>query len=196
MTITTILAIYGAVISTILLFYRIAERREQKRNFLVFLDKYYSPYGDQYNYHSGRKGDQFLRIRITNKSFKENSVAEVNYVTFNYKFVRFFNKRKEFTFNFKFEGKVHLPIKLGYTEQITIYTPLNMMSMEFYQSWDSNIESLQKTNDKFVQAVIVDTQRKKHYSNSIPIKQLIDKFLQQEQTITTEQYRQSNYRKL
>ena len=116
------------------------------------------------------------------------------YVTFNSKVTQFLNKKKEFTFNFKFEEKVYFPIKLGYTEQITIFTPLNMMSLEFYQSWDSNIESLQKTKDKFIQAVIVDTQRKKHYSNSITIKQLTDEFLQQEQTITTEKYRQSNYR--
>lgn len=76
-TITTILAIYGSTISTILLVFKIVERKEQKRNLLAMLDRFYIPNYDQSNYHNCRKGDQYLRLRITNKSLKENSIAEI-----------------------------------------------------------------------------------------------------------------------
>lgn len=35
---------------------------------------------------------------------------------------------------------------------------------EFHQRWESNAELLQKSNDKLIRAVIIDTQGKKHWA--------------------------------
>lgn len=187
---TQILAIYGAVISTIVLLLRFRDRSDKKRKLLIRIDRYVNLNDDQYNYHSGRKGDQFLRIRITNKSANPNSIENVDIFSTNRILgLNFQTDPIDLNFNHRFE----LPFGLDYSGLAQGFFYLNMNTLEFNKSWDSNYQVLKKLDKSHLFVIVTDTHGKKYKSNILKIKELLNGYLREEKKLVTDSYYKENY---
>jgi len=187
---TKILAIYGAIISTIVLLLRFRDRSDKKRKLLIRIDKYVLMNRDQNNYYSGRKGDQYIRIRITNKSSNPNSIEKVELYSAN-SFLNFKTGFKKVDLNFDHNFK--LPRDLKYSEMTQGVFFMNMDTLEFHKSWNSNYQILKKLKADYIFAFVHDTHGKKYKSNKIKIKDLLKDYLDEEKRIVSESYWNENY---
>uniref|UniRef100_UPI0040480871 hypothetical protein n=1 Tax=Mariniflexile sp. TaxID=1979402 RepID=UPI0040480871 len=189
---TQIIAIYGAVISSILLILRFRDRSDKKRKLLVRIDKFTGLNEDKRNYHNGRMGSQFIRIRITNKSSNPNSIEKVELKSCR-KIVglKYSSQKVELNFDHNF----NLPIGIGYSAMETGLIFINMNPYEFHKSWKSNYEILSELKHKNIYVIIEDTQGKKYKSNTLKIDKLLLEFLDKERELTTENYWIEHYDK-
>jgi hypothetical protein len=122
MNITTLIAIYGAGISTILLLYRYFERRELRRNLLVEISSIVKRNPDN-ELIKGRRGGHFLILVFINKAKTATYVDRYFFKAYNYRLI----PTAYCGFNLKFEQiniDVAFPIKLEHGEKFTITYPL------------------------------------------------------------------------
>lgn len=187
---TQILAIYGALISSILLFLRFKDRADKKRKILVRIDKFLIMNQDTYNYHDGRKGNQYIRIRITNKSENPNVIEHIElnstsvFLNFNLN-----SKKVPLTFDHDF----NLPFRLGFSDMATGYIFIHMNPLEFHKSRKSNFEILKELDQKYILVNSYDSQNKKHQSNRIKLSEMLKEFKETEKDIATKDYFENEY---
>jgi hypothetical protein len=190
--ITQILAIFGAFTSFILLLLRFRDRADKKRKVLVRIDRFSIMDQDTYNYHNGRKGNQFIRIRITNKSENPNVIEKVDLYSSSVFLGFCFNVKKvPLTFDHDFS----LPFRLDFSDLGTGYIYIHMNPSEFHKSWKSNFKVLKELHQNHLLVRVYDSQNKKYQSNKIKLSKMLDEFLEKEKNITTTVYFENEYNK-
>jgi hypothetical protein len=186
-SITTYLAIYGAVISTILLVYKIFESYGQTRKLSVKLGFSKWSTGNTINF-SGRRGNVYLTVTIENKSRSVNNIQNVYLEALNHKYDR--KTVSPIYLNFKPKELGELPVQIGYTQTLTFKYVLNVGYEEFQQSYDSNIELIEDllpTKSK-IRACVTDTSGKRFCSGLMNINGLIKRFEEEDIEMRSDHY--------
>ena len=156
---TTIIAIYGALISTILLVYRFLERKELKRNLIVDIS---SKVKRNINNEliEGRRGGWYLVVTITNKAKTTTYIDRYFFKSYNHRLIP--SPYCGFDFkNGKKKNDEEFPIKLEHGEKFIIEYPLTNYGGI---NGDDNMERIRKMAEsyKYMEAYCSDTLEKWH----------------------------------
>jgi hypothetical protein len=156
---TSIIAIYGALISTILFIYRFLERRELNRNLIVNISSKVKRNTDN-KLIDGRRGGWFLVVTITNKAKTSTFIDRYYFKSFNHRLI----PTPYCGFDFK-NGKIKndqdFPVKLDHGEKFIVEYPLTE-----YEGINGNqnmehIRNMAKSC-KYMEAYCSDTLEKWH----------------------------------
>lgn len=157
---TTILAIYGAIISTILFVYRFMERKELKRNLYVNISSKVRR-NENNELIDGRRGGHFLLVTITNRAKTSTYIDRYFFKSYNHRLIP--SPYCGFDFEYGVINNVNdFPIKLEHGEKFTIEYPLTD-----YKGLNGNenmerIRKMAKTY-KYMEAYCSDTLEKWHH---------------------------------
>ena len=179
--ITTILSIYGAVISTILFIIRYVERKELRRKLVIEVTSFVKR-----NYNNelidNRRGGQYLLITISNKGKTITYVDRYFLRAYNNKIIRSPYSNFKLS-NEKIDDDKPFPRKLEHGEKITLHYPLTKYRTT---NGDQNMEKLREISksNKFLEAYCCDTLSKWHHGRPLNIRQFCKHFDLMESDLT------------
>lgn len=163
---TTIIAVYGAIISTILFAYRYLERRELKRNLFVEICSNVKRNKDN-ELQNGRRGGHFLTVTITNKAKTSTYIDRYFFKSYTHRLIPTPFCGFDFQNGIINNGK-EFPIKLEHGEKFTISYPLtNYLGI----NGNGNMERIREMSKtcKYMEAYCSDTLEKWHHGKPFNI---------------------------
>lgn len=163
---TTIIAIYGAIISTILFVYRYMERKELKRNLYVDISSRVRQNTNN-ELINERRGGHFLVVTITNRAKTSTYIDRYFFKSYIHRLI----PTSFCGFDFKYgiiNSEKNFPIKLEHGEKFTITYPLTD-----YEgiNGNENMEKIRKMSKtcKYMEAYCSDTLEKWHHGRPFNI---------------------------
>ncbi|ABQ06603.1 hypothetical protein [Flavobacterium johnsoniae] len=170
---TTLIAIYGALISTVLLAYRYMERKELKRNLYVDISSRVKRNANNQLINE-RRGGWFLVVTITNSAKTSTYIDRYFFKSYNHRLIP-----SQFCgFDFKhgiINSDKDFPIKLEHGEKFTIEYPLsNNQGIDGNENME-NIRKMSKTC-KYMEAYCSDTLEKWHHGRPFNIEMFCKHF--------------------
>ena len=184
MEFTTILAIYGALVSTCILVFRYLERRELKRKIDIDVHSFVKRNENDQMIDS-RRGSQILSVTMTNRAKTTTYIDRYFFKAYNYRMI--FTQYCGFDFkNAKLNNDLEFPIKLEHGQKFKIYYPLNDYQNE---NGKKNMERIREMaiDNKYLEAYCCDTLEKWHKGSPLKIKMFCKHFDLIEKNLTAKQ---------
>ncbi len=179
--ITTVLAIYGAIISTILFIFRYLERKELRRNLVIEVSSFVKRNHDN-ELIDGRRGGHYLLVTIINKAKTATYIDRYFFKAYNYRIIP--TSYCGFTFaHEKIDNNKTIPLKLEHGEKFTITYPLTNYHTTNGEQNMNRIREMAKSC-KFLEAYCCDTLKKWHHGRPLNIQMFCRQFDLVEQNLT------------
>lgn len=163
---TTTIAIYGAVISTILFIYRYLERKELKRNLSIDISSKVKR-NENNDLINGKRGEHLLTVTITNRAKTSTYIDRYFFKAYNMRIIPTSYCGFNFDYGILNDGKT-FPSKLEHGEKLTITYPLSNYSTI---DGEKNMDMIRKmaTSCKYLEAYSCDTLDKWHHGRPLNI---------------------------
>lgn len=181
LNITTIIAIYGAVISTLLFLFRYIERKELKRKLLIEVSSFVTR-NENNNLIDGRRGHHHLQVSIRNKGKTATYIDRYFFKAYNIRLVPtpFCGFKLE---NETINSDKGFPFKLEHGEKFVITYPLTKSEGNARHENMEMLREIAKTC-KYLEAYCCDTLEKWHHGKPLNVQSFCEHFDLVEKNLT------------